>query len=218
MTLATLLSRTPQGLEAPLVRVEVDVGGGGRLEAFDAVFANVAGTTVVGYRCTAEHDESAPAANCRDCRSFSDGAVTIEIRLRFGFQLIDGGHDDGFTRSSGGVDFRATHNDDGAEGIVVLGGRALVVESRIDFGPRFDGQSGTIGDKDFVREDIHVVPDPGGIGSDRADVGAKGSGVHGLSRDDVDVGCVRHARKHRGERHEAEFIQRGWFHRFDMME
>ena len=27
MTLATLLSRTPQGLEAPLVRVEVDVGG-----------------------------------------------------------------------------------------------------------------------------------------------------------------------------------------------
>ena len=28
MTLATLFSRTPQGLEAPLVRVEVDVGAG----------------------------------------------------------------------------------------------------------------------------------------------------------------------------------------------
>lgn len=35
MTLATLLSRTPQGLEAPLVRVEVDVGNG--LPAFSVV-------------------------------------------------------------------------------------------------------------------------------------------------------------------------------------
>jgi magnesium chelatase family protein len=35
MTLATLLSRTPQGLEAPLVRVEVDVGSG--LPAFSVV-------------------------------------------------------------------------------------------------------------------------------------------------------------------------------------
>ena len=35
MTLATLLSRTPQGLEAPLVRVEVDVGCG--LPAFSVV-------------------------------------------------------------------------------------------------------------------------------------------------------------------------------------
>src|SRR5512135_716158 len=35
MTLATLLSRTPQGLEAPLVRVEVDVASG--LPAFAVV-------------------------------------------------------------------------------------------------------------------------------------------------------------------------------------
>ena len=35
MTLATLFSRTPQGLEAPLVRVEVDVGAG--LPSFSVV-------------------------------------------------------------------------------------------------------------------------------------------------------------------------------------
>ena len=69
MTLATLLSRTPQGLEAPLVRVEVDVGAG--LPAF----------SVVGLLETAVKESKdrvrAALANCG--YEFPAGRVTVNL-------------------------------------------------------------------------------------------------------------------------------------------
>ncbi len=69
MTLATLLSRTPQGLEAPLVRVEVDVGAG--LPAF----------SVVGLLETAVKESKdrvrAALANCG--HDFPAGRVTVNL-------------------------------------------------------------------------------------------------------------------------------------------
>ncbi|MGI9246212.1 MAG: YifB family Mg chelatase-like AAA ATPase, partial [Steroidobacteraceae bacterium] len=69
MTLATLLSRTPQGLEAPLVRVEVDVGSG--LPAF----------AVVGLLETAVKESKdrvrAALANCGF--EFPAGRVTVSL-------------------------------------------------------------------------------------------------------------------------------------------
>jgi magnesium chelatase family protein len=69
MTLATLLSRTPQGLEAPLVRVEVDVGSG--LPAF----------SVVGLLETAVKESKdrvrAALANCG--YEFPAGRVTVNL-------------------------------------------------------------------------------------------------------------------------------------------
>jgi magnesium chelatase family protein len=69
MTLATLLSRTPQGLEAPLVRVEVDVGAG--LPAF----------AVVGLLETAVKESKdrvrAALANCG--YEFPAGRVTVNL-------------------------------------------------------------------------------------------------------------------------------------------
>ena len=69
MTLATLLSRTPQGLEAPLVRVEVDVGAG--LPAF----------SVVGLLETAVKESKdrvrAALANCG--HEFPAGRVTVNL-------------------------------------------------------------------------------------------------------------------------------------------
>ncbi|HXW09677.1 MAG TPA: magnesium chelatase domain-containing protein, partial [Steroidobacteraceae bacterium] len=67
--LATLLSRTPQGLEAPLVRVEVDVGSG--LPAF----------SVVGLLETAVKESKdrvrAALANCG--YEFPAGRVTVNL-------------------------------------------------------------------------------------------------------------------------------------------
>ena len=69
MTLATLFSRTPQGLEAPLVRVEVDVGAG--LPAF----------SVVGLLETAVKESKdrvrAALANCG--HEFPAGRVTVNL-------------------------------------------------------------------------------------------------------------------------------------------
>jgi magnesium chelatase family protein len=69
MTLATLLSRTPQGLEAPLVRVEVDVGAG--LPSF----------SVVGLLETAVKESKdrvrAALANCG--HEFPEGRVTVNL-------------------------------------------------------------------------------------------------------------------------------------------
>jgi magnesium chelatase family protein len=69
MTLATLLCRTPQGLEAPLVRVEVDVGNG--LPAF----------SVVGLLETAVKESKdrvrAALANCG--YEFPAGRVTVNL-------------------------------------------------------------------------------------------------------------------------------------------
>jgi magnesium chelatase family protein len=69
MTLATLLSRTPQGLEAPLVRVEVDVGAG--LPSF----------SVVGLLETAVKESKdrvrAALANC-GC-DFPEGRITVNL-------------------------------------------------------------------------------------------------------------------------------------------
>jgi magnesium chelatase family protein len=69
MTLATLLSRTPQGLEAPLVRVEVDVASG--LPAF----------AVVGLLETAVKESKdrvrAALANCG--YEFPAGRVTVNL-------------------------------------------------------------------------------------------------------------------------------------------
>jgi magnesium chelatase family protein len=69
MTLATLFSRTPQGLEAPLVRVEVDVGAG--LPAF----------SVVGLLETAVKESKdrvrAALANCG--YEFPAGRVTVNL-------------------------------------------------------------------------------------------------------------------------------------------
>ena len=69
MTLATLLSRTPQGLEAPLVRVEVDVGAG--LPTF----------SVVGLLETAVRESKdrvrAAIANCGF--EFPAGRVTVNL-------------------------------------------------------------------------------------------------------------------------------------------
>jgi magnesium chelatase family protein len=69
MTLATLLSRTPQGLEAPLVRVEVDVGAG--LPSF----------SVVGMLETAVKESKdrvrAALANCGF--EFPEGRVTVNL-------------------------------------------------------------------------------------------------------------------------------------------
>jgi magnesium chelatase family protein len=69
MTLATLLSRTLQGLESPLVRVEVDVGGG--LPAF----------SVVGLLETAVKESKdrvrAALANCDF--EFPPGRVTVNL-------------------------------------------------------------------------------------------------------------------------------------------
>lgn len=69
MTLATLLSRTPQGLEAPLVRVEVDVGSG--LPAF----------AIVGLLETAVKESKdrvrAAIANCGF--EFPAGRVTVNL-------------------------------------------------------------------------------------------------------------------------------------------
>ena len=67
--LATLLSRTPQGLEAPLVRVEVDVGNG--LPAF----------SIVGLLETAVKESKdrvrAALANCG--HDIPDGRVTVNL-------------------------------------------------------------------------------------------------------------------------------------------
>jgi magnesium chelatase family protein len=67
--LATLLSRTPQGLEAPLVRVEVDVGNG--LPSF----------SIVGLLETAVRESKdrvrAALANCG--HEFPDGRVTVNL-------------------------------------------------------------------------------------------------------------------------------------------
>jgi len=69
MTLATLFSRTPQGLEAPLVRVEVDVGAG--LPSF----------SVVGLLETAVKESKdrvrAALANCG--HEFPAGRVTVNL-------------------------------------------------------------------------------------------------------------------------------------------
>jgi magnesium chelatase family protein len=69
MTLATLFSRTPQGLEAPLVRVEVDVGAG--LPSF----------SVVGLLETAVKESKdrvrAALANCG--YEFPAGRVTVNL-------------------------------------------------------------------------------------------------------------------------------------------
>ena len=69
MTLATLFSRTPQGLEAPLVRVEVDVGAG--LPSF----------SVVGLLETAVKESKdrvrAALANCG--YDFPAGRVTVNL-------------------------------------------------------------------------------------------------------------------------------------------
>ena len=69
MTLATLLSRTPQGLEAPLVRVEVDVGTG--LPAF----------SVVGLLETAvkESKDRVRAALVNCGYDFPAGRVTVNL-------------------------------------------------------------------------------------------------------------------------------------------
>jgi magnesium chelatase family protein len=69
MTLATLLSRTPQGLEAPLVRVEVDVGSG--LPAF----------AVVGLLETAvkESKDRVRAAIANSGYEFPAGRVTVNL-------------------------------------------------------------------------------------------------------------------------------------------
>jgi magnesium chelatase family protein len=69
MTLATLLSRTPQGLEAPLVRVEVDVGAG--LPTF----------SVVGLLETAvrESKDRVRAAIANGGFEFPAGRVTVNL-------------------------------------------------------------------------------------------------------------------------------------------
>jgi magnesium chelatase family protein len=69
MTLATLLSRTPQGLEAPLVRVEVDVGAG--LPTF----------SVVGLLETAvrESKDRVRAAVANGGFEFPAGRVTVNL-------------------------------------------------------------------------------------------------------------------------------------------
>ncbi|HEX5649194.1 MAG TPA: YifB family Mg chelatase-like AAA ATPase [Steroidobacteraceae bacterium] len=69
MTLATLLSRTPQGLEAPLVRVEVDVGSG--LPAFSVV--GLLETTVKESKDRVR----AALANCG--YEFPAGRVTVNL-------------------------------------------------------------------------------------------------------------------------------------------
>ncbi len=69
MTLATLLSRTPQGLEAPLVRVEVDVGAG--LPAFSVV--GLLATTVK------ESKDRVRAALVNCGYEFPAGRVTVNL-------------------------------------------------------------------------------------------------------------------------------------------
>ena len=108
--------------------VEVEVGGGGGLEAFDAVFADIGDAAVVGDRRVAEDDEAAPAAGGGEGGCFGNEAILIQIRLGQDFELVAGGHDDRLFGGAGGVDLGTAGDDDGAEGVIVEAGCALVVE------------------------------------------------------------------------------------------
>ena len=66
--------------------VEVEVGGGGGLEAFDAVFADVGHAAVVGDGGVAEDDDAAPAAG-RWWQSGQVGDESVSVEVGLGFEL-----------------------------------------------------------------------------------------------------------------------------------
>ena len=193
--------------------VEVEVGGGGGLEAFDAAFADVGGTAVVGDGAGTEDDDATPAAGGGGSRGLGDEGVTVDVGLRFRLELVDGGEDDGLFGGAVGVDLGAAGDDEGAEGIVVVGRSALVVEGGVDLGAGLDGQRGAVGDEDLVGKDVDVVLGPGGVGGDGVHVGAEGGGVHRLGGDDVDLRGMHRAGHHCGERQQGSFRGRCRFHR-----
>ena len=182
--------------------ITVDVGGSGRLEAFDAILADVGRAAVVGDGRGTEDDDAAPAAHRRGGRSIGNEGIGVEgaVDAGFGFEFVDAGEDDGFLGGARGIDVRAAGDDQGAELVVGLRGGAFVVEGRVDLGARLDGQSDARRDEDLVLENVGVAFGPGGVRSDCVDARAEGRGVDRLDGDDVDFSGLDGAGNDGGKR------------------
>ena len=137
--------------------VHVEVSGGRRLEALNAVFADVGGAAVVCDRSVAENDKPAPTSGRGGARSLGHKAIPVLVDLGQRLKLVDRRHYDGRLCGSLRIDLRAADDHHRTEGIVVLGRGSLVIEGRIDLRPRLDRERRAVGDEHLVLEDVDVV-------------------------------------------------------------